>query len=136
MNISISQEQGQVPVTVLHVQGKVDGSNFKELIARAQEVYQGGAKDILIDLTEVEFMSSAGLVALHSIAKLLKGQTLGDEEGWSLLHSIDRDRGSGIQKRLKLFNPQPRISKSLELAGFDQLFEIYTDMGKAIASFS
>jgi anti-anti-sigma factor len=135
MNISITQEQGKVPVTVLHIQGKLDGSNYKELIAKAQEVYQGGARDILIDLTEVEFMSSAGMVALHSIAKLLKGQKLEEEDGWESMRAIDRDRGTGIQKHLKLLNPQERIEKVLEVAGFSQLFEIHKDLGKAIASF-
>ena len=135
MNMTITQEQGKVPVTIIHIQGKLDGSNYKDLIAKAQELYQGGARDMLIDLSEVEFMSSAGMVALHSIAKLLKGQKLGDEEGWSLLHSVDRERGSGVNKQIKLLNPQPRISQALELAGFDKLFEIHKDLKQAVASF-
>jgi anti-anti-sigma factor len=135
MNISITQEQGKVPVTVLHIQGKLDGSNYKELIAKAQEVYQGGARDILIDLMEVEFMSSAGMVALHSIAKLLKGRMLEEEDGWESIRAIDRDRGTGAQKHLKLLNPQAKIEKVLDVAGFNQLFEIYKDLGQAIASF-
>jgi len=135
MNMTITQEQGKVPVTIIHIQGKLDGSNYKDLIAKAQELYQGGARDMLIDLSEVEFMSSAGMVALHSIAKLLKGQKLGDEEGWSLLHSVDRERGSGINKQIKLLNPQPRIAQALELAGFDKLFEIHKDVKQAVASF-
>jgi anti-anti-sigma factor len=134
MNITISQEQGKAPVTVIHIEGKLDGSNYKDLVTKGQELTQGGARNILIDLTDVDFMSSAGMVALHSIAKLLKGQTLGNEEGWSLLHSIDRERG-GPQKQLKLLNPQPKVARSLELAGFNQLFEIHTDLAQAIASF-
>lgn len=135
MNMIISQEQGKVSVTVIHIQGKLDGSNYKDLIAKAQELYQGGAQDMLIDLSEVDFMSSAGMVALHSVAKLLKGQKLGDEEGWSLLHSIDRERGSGTQKQLKLLSPQPRVAQALEIAGFTQLFEIYQDLKLAVASY-
>ena len=135
MNMTITQEQGKVPVTIIHIQGKLDGSNYKDLIAKAQELYQGGARDMLIDLSEVEFMSSAGMVALHSISKLLKGQKLGDEEGWSLLHSVDRERGSGINKQIKLLNPQPRVAQALELAGFDKLFEIHKDLKQAVASF-
>ena len=135
MNMTITQEQGRVPVTIINIQGKLDGSNYKDLIAKAQELYQGGARDMLIDLSEVEFMSSAGMVALHSIAKLLKGQKLGDEEGWSLLHSVDRERGSGINKQIKLLNPQPRVAQALELAGFDKLFEIHKDLKQAVASF-
>lgn len=134
MNITISQEQGKAPVTVIHIEGKLDGSNYKDLVAKGQELTQSGTQNILIDLTGVDFMSSAGMVALHSIAKLLKGQTLSNEEGWSLLHSIDRER-SGQQKQLKLLNPQPKVARSLELAGFNQLFETHTDLAQAIASF-
>lgn len=136
MNITISHEPGTVPITIIHIQGKLDGSNYKDLVAKGQELIQSGAQKILVDLSNVEFMSSAGMVALHSIAKLLKGQTLGDEEGWSLLHSIDRERGSGAQKQLKLLNPPPKVAKTLELAGFNQLFEIHADLAQAIASFS
>lgn len=135
MNLTVSQHQGKVPVTILHVQGKLDGSNYKELIARAEEILHGGASDLLIDLTEVEFMSSAGMVALHAIAKMLKGQKADEEEGWASIRAIGRDRAGGPQSHLKLFNPQARIEQVFEVAGFNQLFEIYKDLPQAIASF-
>lgn len=134
MNISISQEQGKVPVTVIHLQGKLDGSNYKNLIAKAQELHQGGANAMLIDLTNVDFMSSAGMVALLSIARLLKGQTL-EEEGWSLVHSAEHERKSGEKSQVKLFKPQARIAQALEIAGFDLIFEIHNDLAQALAAF-
>jgi anti-anti-sigma regulatory factor len=34
-----------------------------------------------------------------------------------------------------LLNPQPRIAQALELAGVQQLFEIYQDLKLAVASY-
>ena len=135
MNVTLSQEQGQVPVTVMHIHGKLDGSNYKTVIAQGQELYQNGIQQILIDLADVEYMSSAGMVALLSIARLLKGHNLEGEEGWSLLHSSERERASGPQKQVKLLKPQPRIAQALEIAGFNQVFEIHQDLKQAVASF-
>ena len=36
MNITVSKEQGRVPVTVLKVDGQLDGQNYQELIAKAR----------------------------------------------------------------------------------------------------
>jgi len=43
MNISVSQAQGEVPVTVLKLDGQLDGQNYQDLIARAQELYNSGS---------------------------------------------------------------------------------------------
>ncbi|NJN44748.1 MAG: hypothetical protein HC806_08540 [Anaerolineae bacterium] len=83
-------------------------------------------------------MSSAGLVALHSIAMLLRGEkSPSAEEGWSVFHAIgrERDSGAGKQKHLKLLNPQPRILSNLQKSGMDMLFEIFDDRDAALASF-
>ncbi len=103
MEITISKQQGCVPITVLQPHGDVDASNYAEVIAKARELFDSGAKDFLVDLSDVPFMSSAGLVALHSIAMFLRGeQPLDPQSGWGALKSIDRSRGSGMQTHIKL----------------------------------
>jgi anti-anti-sigma factor len=134
MDITLTTAQARIPVTVLHLQGKLDGSNYKELINKAQELMQGGTRALLVDLAGVDFMSSAGMVALLSIAKLLKGQIV-EEEGWSLLHSAGRELSHGRQNLLKLCSPQPRIAQALEIAGFDLVFDIFSDSSQALAAF-
>ena len=37
-----------------------------------------GARDFLLDLSDLTYISSAGLVALHSVALLAKGEDLPD----------------------------------------------------------
>ena len=136
MYVSTSQVQGQVPVTILHVKGEVDASNYQHLVAQAKDAYQSGARDILIDLSEVPFLASSGLVALHNIAVLMRGETPEDPSGgWGAIRAIDRDLERGPQQRVKLLNAQPRVDRVLEMAGFKRLFELYTDQETAVASF-
>lgn len=136
MFITTTEAQGKVPVTVLHVQGEMDASNYERLIARAREAHNAGTRNLLIDISEMPFMGSSGLVALHSVAMLMRGETPPDPEaGWGALRSIDREREAGLQEHVKLLNPQPRVERVLKMAGFDQFFEIYTDLETAIASF-
>jgi anti-anti-sigma factor len=77
MNISISQVQGKVPVTVLKLEGQLDGQTYQDLINKAREAYKAGWRDFLIDMSDLTYISSAGLVALHSVALLAKGEKAG-----------------------------------------------------------
>jgi len=136
MNISVNQVQGRVPVAILGVEGDLDATNYQELIAKATQVYGAGIRDILVDLGHTSFISSSGLVALHSIAKILKGeQPPNPQDGWSAIHAVGRGLDSGVQQHIKLLNPQPKVERVLEKAGLKELFEIHTDLAAAIASF-
>jgi anti-anti-sigma regulatory factor len=135
-DITVSQIQGRVPVTILRLHGDLDAANYRDLIARAQEVYDGGARDILLDLSEVPYMSSSGLVALQSIASLLRGDALPDlESGWGTFHALDHQRDLGLQPHFRLLSPQPRVAHVLEVVGFERFLEVHTDLGAAIAAF-
>jgi anti-anti-sigma regulatory factor len=136
MNISVSQAQGSVPVTVLKLDGQLDGQNYQELIAKAQELYDAGVRDFLLDLSDLTYISSAGLVALHTVALLARGEELPDMEGgWSAYRSVGRSREAGIQKHVKLLNPSSEVSGVLDMVGFSNVFEIFTDRETAINSF-
>jgi anti-anti-sigma regulatory factor len=136
MEITVSQEQGRVPVTVLKAAGQLDGQTYQSLIAKAREVYEGGARDFLLDLGDLKYISSAGLVSLHTIALMTRGETTPDpEQGWSTLKSMDRTRDGGMQKHVKLLNPRPEITRVLEMVGFSDFFEVFTDKQKAVESF-
>jgi anti-anti-sigma factor len=136
MDITVKQVQGTVPVTVLETHGDLDASNYEDLIKKAQEVYDAGARDMLVDLGDTPYMSSSGLVALQSIAALLRGEQVPDlEGGWGAIRAIDRDRDAGLQQHLKLINPQPRVDRVLEMVGFKRFLEVYSDLDTALASF-
>ena len=137
MEINISQEQGKVPVTVIKVAGQLDGQTYQKLIASAQDVIKNGTSNILLDLSDLTFISSAGLVSLHVIALLLRGEAMPDlDHGWAALKSVGKSRESGIQQHVKLLNPREEIVNVLEMVGFSTFFEIFNDKQKALESFS
>jgi anti-anti-sigma regulatory factor len=123
-------------VTILAIQGDLDASNYLDVIARAKEICEAGAEHILIDLSGVPYMSSSGLVALHSIALLVRGEEPPDpEHGWEAFRAVGRDVKSEQPQDVKLLNPQPRVERVLKMAGFDRLLEIFSDQEAAVASF-
>jgi anti-anti-sigma regulatory factor len=136
MELAVDHAQARVPVTIVRIKGNLDGSNYQTLIDQAKELYAAGARDMLIDLSGCDYVSSAGLVALHSIVKMLRGEAPVDpESGWDALHDIDRDSGKVQSLHLRLLNPQPRVNHVLEIAGMKNFLPIYTDVQTAIAAF-
>lgn len=135
MEITIDQDKGSVKI--LRLSGKLDGSNYKDLIEAAQKLYDAGIRDIVMDLSQLTFISSAGISALHRIAKLFQGQKQAalEEEGWSSYHAIANDRGAGFQEHVKLFGPQENVHHSLEVVGFTDYFQIFSSMDQAVSSF-
>jgi hypothetical protein len=136
MRITVSQEQGQVPVSVLHLHGDLDSSNYTEVIKKAQELFDGGARHLVIDLEKVPFMSSAGLMALHTIALLFRGDSAGTGgDSGKAYRSIDPQRDREIPKHVKLLNPQQPVDHVLETVGLKPFLQTYTDLPGAVNSF-
>lgn len=136
MNITVSKEQGNVPVTVIKLDGELDGQNYQDLIAKAREMYEGGARNFLIDLSNLTYVSSAGLVALHTVALLARGEALPDTEaGWSAIRSVGNAGSSGVQEHVKLVNPRSEVKSVLDMVGFSSAFQIFTDLDEAVKSF-
>jgi len=138
MNITVDQAEGSVPVTIVGLHGDLDASNYQDVIAKARELYDVGARHVLLDMSNVPYMGSSGLVALHSIAVLLRGEQPPDpESGWNAFHAIARDQEAdrGAQQHIKLLNPQPKVVRTLEMTGLKAFFEVHTDLAAAIASF-
>src|ERR1044071_6400931 len=136
MNISVSQVQGKVPVSVVKLDGQLDGQNYQELITKAQDLYKAGTRDFLIDLSDLSYLSSAGLVALHSVALLAKGEELPDtEHGWSAYRSMGRTSPAGLQTHVKLLSPRDEVKNVLDMVAFTNVFEIFTSRDEAVKSF-
>ncbi len=138
MNLSVEKITANNAVTILKVEGALDGSSYKTLIEEAQALYAAGARHLLLDLSEMSFMSSAGLVGLHSVVMVMRGQEPPDMVGgWSVIHEISHDMSSssGKERACKLLNPQPRVEKTLNMTGFDNILEVYRDRETAVASF-
>jgi hypothetical protein len=142
MEITVWQAQGspgpqgesRASVTVMQPHGRLDALTYRELIERARDVVAAGARYILVDLSDVSYLSSAGLAALHTIVLLMRGEEP-PEEGWEAMRAMGREGGLGLAQQVKLLSPQRDVSKVLEMAGIGEFMEIHTDLATAVASF-
>jgi anti-anti-sigma regulatory factor len=136
MQISFSKEEGRVPVTVMQLMGNLDASNYTEVIAKAQNVYDEGARDLLIDLSKVPYVSSAGLMSLHSVALIFAGQSMNVKDaGRPVFRSINAQNEKTVRLHVKLLNPQPDVEQVLDVVGLKQFLDIFTNLGTALQSF-
>ncbi len=136
MEFTVTTLRGKVPVTVVKPQGDIDASNYTQLVRKVEGLINEGSLDFLIDLSDVPFMSSAGLVALHSLAMTLRGEKpIDPRTGWAALKSTAPSRDRSAQQHIKLLAPQHNVAETIEKAGFDQFFSVFADLKAALESF-
>jgi anti-anti-sigma regulatory factor len=129
LNITASQIQGKVPVTILHLSGHLHGTTEAELLDRARQAREDGAEHLLLDLSGVEVLTSAGLRAIHNIFNLFTPQTD---------RALIKQHGEEPYKSpyFKLVCPNPNVYYVLNIAGFLQNILIYNNMDDAVNSFA
>ncbi|MCB9112190.1 MAG: STAS domain-containing protein [Anaerolineales bacterium] len=133
MQISFSK---QANVTIMHLLGDVDSSNYTEVIIKAQEAYDDGTRNLLLDLTKVPYVSSAGLMALHTLARIYSGQSIkGKDGGRPTFRAINPKEDATAREHVKLLGPQAAVEQVLDVIGLKQFFEIFTDLDTAVKSF-
>ncbi len=129
MQTTVSQMQGSVPVAVLHLHGLINLGTAETLQQKAQEAINAGARNLLLDMTDVSSLTSAGLRAIQIIVKSLDAAWMGGKPG-PAPRSAD-----GKSLHLKLLNPKPQIQQVLDISGFSHYLEIHHDLQEAVASF-
>ena len=102
-------------VDVVTVAGRVDSSTAPQLDQVLKGLVDNGRFKLVLDLAGVAYMSSAGLRAMVScLREVKKGVRMGD---------------------LRLADPSTRVAEVLELAGLNQVFQIFEDQVGAVGSF-
>jgi anti-anti-sigma factor len=101
-------------VQVVDLAGSLDSHSAGEIGDRLVEVARGPDKHVLLNLEQVEFVSSAGLRIILRAAKLL--QTANGE--------------------LKICGARPAVKDVMETSGFDSLLKIYSTEKDAFAAFT
>jgi anti-anti-sigma factor len=131
MEITISQQQGRVPVTVFHVKGDINTETYQQFQSQAQQAIQSGSRHLLLDLSETPYVSSYGVRAISQVFAWLRDSQ--DQDGAAVSKGL-RD-GTFKSPHLKLLKPNSRVSKVLTTSGVDMFLEIYDDLQQAIAAF-
>ena len=100
---------------VVTVSGRIDSATAPELERVLLGLIESGQKNIIVNLRDTEFISSAGLKALLSaLMKVRKMLPPGD---------------------VVISEIQPELRESFNLVGFDRLFKFYDDNMHAVGSF-
>lgn len=103
MEIIISQDQDSPKISVMKLRGALDGSSYEHFIAEAEKLFDSGTRNLILDMSEMSFLSSAGLAGLHRVARIFRGEDRATfEEGWGALRVMGNDSKSGLQEHIKL----------------------------------
>ena len=144
LDILISEKKGNVPVTVLYLSGELDAKTQKDLQAKAEQVISRGAKDLILDLSGVTYLGSAGVRVMHAIACRLEVAECGEgiyeeyvRQAEDLTNKFKAGESDiwGRPVHLKLLKPSAEADKVLKTLGFDRYFQIYDDADEAVMSF-
>ncbi|MFQ5398766.1 MAG: STAS domain-containing protein [Anaerolineae bacterium] len=100
-------------VDLITLAGRVDSNSAPILDNALKESVNNGRHRLVLELSQVDYMSSAGLRSLISTLRECKKRN-GD---------------------LRLAAPSERVTEVFSLAGLDSLFQVYDDQTTAVGSF-
>jgi anti-anti-sigma factor len=125
MDINILKVDARVPVTIFQLDGMLNMGSSGALQQKAVEQRQAGMRYMLLDLSKLTSLSSAGLRVIQFVYKLLQE---GDD-------STSPRKSGEKSPYLKLLNPMPDIQRVLSIAGFDTFIDVFFDRDEALRSF-
>jgi anti-anti-sigma factor len=137
MQTTVERVDGPVTVTVMSLAGELDASNYLRLVDDVRPIYASGTRHLLLDMTDLTFISSSGLVSLYSILRIMHGEEPPDPEyGWSALHEMERGaEAGGEQNAVRICGMRPEVASVLQRTGLDALFPSHPDRESALAAF-
>src|SRR5512142_3171630 len=118
LKITSEQIEADIPVTVLHLRGWLDAQSEVQLLETARIAYDNGARYLLIDMSDLDTLTSAGMRALQKVYQVFTPK----EDRLKVAH-------------LKLCNAPPQIYNVLGITGFLQNMPMYESLDTALRSF-
>jgi anti-anti-sigma factor len=118
LKITSEQRQADVPVTVFYLRGWLDAQSEVQLLEAAREAYDGGARYLLIDMSDLNTLTSAGMRALQKVYQIFTPK----EGQFKVAH-------------LKLCSAPPQIYNVLGITGFLHNIPMYESTDTALETF-
>ena len=120
---------------VLTLAGELDASNYQALIDTGQTLYGEGVRTLVLDLSDLGYMSSSGVVAVHSLALVYRGEAPHDPEaGWQAFHAVQAEADSGTRHdSLRIAAPNDDIDAMLDRTGINRFLPVFADRDSALA---
>jgi len=109
--VEFAQEQAG-DVVIAKLAGRLDSSAAQPAEESFAQVLAGGTPHLVIDLSNLEYISSAGLRVLLVVAKKIQQ----------------------AQGKLVLFGLVPNVREVFSISGFDKIFSIRDDAESAVAA--
>jgi anti-anti-sigma factor len=118
LTITTEQMQSTVPVTVFHIRGWLDSQSEEQLLGAARTAYEEGARFLLIDMTELDTLTSAGIRAIQKVYQMYTPKA----DHLKVSH-------------LKLCNAPAQIYNVLGITGFLHNVPMYESVDSAVNAF-
>ena len=112
------QRQGRDTVTTFHLRGWMDAQSEDQLLTAAREAYTAGARLLVLDMAEIDMLTSAGMRAIQKVYKLF----------------TPTEQDVKIA-RMKLCNAPPSIYHVLGVTGFLHTMPMYESLQAALDSY-
>jgi anti-sigma B factor antagonist len=112
-NLEIN-ERHEGDVAIVSLKGRLDAASSQEAEQRMGGLIDAGNRSILVNLGDLDYISSSGLRVLLASLKRLK-KTGGD---------------------LRIACPKPAVRDVFTMAGFHRIFAIHDDEASALNSFT
>ena len=113
--VEISQTEGRIPVTVFRLLERIHLGNFTELENLTKKSFEDGTRNLVIDLSRTDTITSIGLRALVVVHKIL----------------AKNDNG----KHLKIAGATSVMREIMQVTGISQFIEVYDGVDEAVSSF-
>lgn len=110
MNITEREQNG---VTIFSLDGRVDSEGAVDLDLALQTATSDGKYRLVLEMSEVRYINSAGLRTLADILTQTKEQN----------------------GNLKLVNLNPKVRRVFQIIGFDKFFDIHESVDEAVSTF-
>ncbi len=107
-------EKKQGNITILQMNGRLDATSAPEMTRHISDLIGGGTLHIVLDLSGLEYVSSAGLRVFLSAAKRMRQ----------------------VQGKLALANPVTQVRQVFDMAGFSTILPIFTTTAEALGGFT
>jgi anti-sigma B factor antagonist len=106
-------ERTQNNIRIFRPQGRVDSEGAVDLEITLQEAFEAGSHHMILDLSQVTYINSAGLRILAA--------------------RLTQNQGSGGD--LLVASPSQKIRRVFQIIGFDRFFRLFDSVESAVQAF-
>jgi anti-anti-sigma factor len=115
---SVEQVQDEVLITTFHLSGRLDINGEEDFVKWASDAYQAGARYLLLDMSEVTMLTSAGMRAIQKVYRMFTTED----------STLDTSQ-------LKMAAAPPPVYEPLKMTGFLKTIPVFETVQSAIAAF-